>query len=360
MSEYLLEVKNLHTVFELFRGTVKAVDGVDFTLKEGEILGIVGESGGGKSVTGFSLLGLIAPPGRISAGEVIFRGENLLQKTEEEMRAIRGKEISMIFQDPMTSLNPLHTVGRQIDEMLALHTRLGAGERKKRAVELLDEVGIPNPAERLDSYPHQFSGGMRQRVVIAIALAANPGLIIADEPTTALDVTIQAQILELLAQLQQELGMAVLLITHDLGVVARMCRRTYVMYAGKVMESAATEDLFARPRHPYTEALLQSLPSMHVKGEPLHAIPGLPPDLIAPIPGCPFAPRCSKATERCSRGTLSLQEIAPGHATACFRVQDGELCRSPCSNCAISGSIFRCIRALSGASRPGPCAPLTE
>jgi oligopeptide transport system ATP-binding protein len=225
----------------------------------------------------------------------------------------------------MTALNPYMRIGSQIIEPLRVHQKISQHDARERAAEMLRRVGIPDGERSLSAWPHEFSGGMRQRVMIAMALVTRPQLLIADEPTTALDVTIQAQILELLAQLQEELGMAVLLITHDLGVVARMCRRTYVMYAGTVMESAATEDLFARPRHPYTEALLQSLPSMHVKGEPLHAIPGLPPDLIAPITGCPFAPRCSQATERCSQGTISLQEIAPGHATACFRVQDGEL-----------------------------------
>ncbi len=318
MSEYLLEVKNLHTVFELFRGTVKAVDGVDFTLKEGEIVGIVGESGGGKSVTGFSLLGLIDPPGRISAGEVIFRGENLLEKTEEEMRAIRGKEISMIFQDPMTSLNPLHTVGRQIDEMLALHTRLGAGERKKRAVELLDEVGIPNPAERLDSYPHQFSGGMRQRVVIAIALAANPGLIIADEPTTALDVTVQAQILALMENLVKRFGSALILITHDLAVVSEITHRVAVMYCGRIVEEGPTERLIKAPLHHYTRGLLRSIPRMAGERTPrLPQIPGMAPSLFDLPAGCAFAPRCPAADGLCRKEPPAMREMGADRRVRC-------------------------------------------
>ncbi len=322
----LLDVHGLTTHFHTREGVVRAVDGLSFRIEAGETIGLVGESGSGKTVASLSLLGLIpAPPGRIEKGAALFDGVDLLACGEQTLRNIRGQAISMIFQDPMTALNPYMRIGSQIIEPLRVHQKVSPRDARARAAEMLRRVGIPDGEKSLSAWPHEFSGGMRQRVMIAMALVTRPQLLIADEPTTALDVTIQAQILELLAQLQQELGMAVLLITHDLGVVARMCRRTYVMYAGKVMESAATEDLFARPRHPYTEALLQSLPSMHVKGEPLHAIPGLPPDLIAPIPGCPFAPRCSKATERCSRGTLSLQEIAPGHATACFRVQDGEL-----------------------------------
>ena len=257
MSEYLLEVKNLKTCFELFRGTVKAVDGVDFTLKTGEILGIVGESGGGKSVTGFSLLGLIDAPGRITGGEILFRGEDLLKKSEEEMRRIRGKEISMIFQDPMTSLNPLQTIGRQIDEMLALHTDLSSAGRRARILELLNEVGIPTPEDRLDCYPHQFSGGMRQRVVIAIALAANPRLIIADEPTTALDVTVQAQILKLMENLVKKFGSALILVTHDLAVVSEMTHRVVVMYCGKIVEEAPTAELIRAPRHPARRTMPQ-------------------------------------------------------------------------------------------------------
>ena len=318
MSEYLLEVKNLKTCFELFRGTVKAVDGVDFTLKTGEILGIVGESGGGKSVTGFSLLGLIDAPGRITGGEILFRGEDLLKKSEEEMRRIRGKEISMIFQDPMTSLNPLQTIGRQIDEMLALHTDLSSAGRRARILELLNEVGIPTPEDRLDCYPHQFSGGMRQRVVIAIALAANPRLIIADEPTTALDVTVQAQILKLMENLVKKFGSALILVTHDLAVVSEMTHRVVVMYCGKIVEEAPTAELIRAPRHPYTKGLLGSIPRITgVRTPRLPQIPGMAPHLFDLPKGCSFAPRCGYATERCREEGPAMRELSAGRRAAC-------------------------------------------
>ena len=318
MSEYLLEVKNLKTCFELFRGTVKAVDGVDFTLKTGEILGIVGESGGGKSVTGFSLLGLIDAPGRITGGEILFRGEDLLKKSEEEMRRIRGKEISMIFQDPMTSLNPLQTIGRQIDEMLALHTDLSSAGRRARILELLNEVGIPTPEDRLNCYPHQFSGGMRQRVVIAIALAANPRLIIADEPTTALDVTVQAQILKLMENLVKKFGSALILVTHDLAVVSEMTHRVVVMYCGKIVEEAPTAELIRAPRHPYTKGLLGSIPRITgVRTPRLPQIPGMAPHLFDLPKGCSFAPRCGYATERCREEVPAMRELSAGRRAAC-------------------------------------------
>ena len=318
MSEYLLEVKNLRTCFDLFRGTVKAVDGVDFTLKTGEILGIVGESGGGKSVTGFSLLGLIDAPGRITGGEILFRGEDLLKKSEEEMRRIRGKEISMIFQDPMTSLNPLQTIGRQIDEMLALHTDLSSAGRRARILELLNEVGIPTPEDRLDCYPHQFSGGMRQRVVIAIALAANPRLIIADEPTTALDVTVQAQILKLMENLVKKFGSALILVTHDLAVVSEMTHRVVVMYCGKIVEEAPTAELIRAPRHPYTKGLLGSIPRITgVRTPRLPQIPGMAPHLFDLPKGCSFAPRCGYATERCREEVPAMRELSAGRRAAC-------------------------------------------
>ena len=318
MSEYLLEVKNLNTCFELFRGTVKAVDGVDFTLKTGEILGIVGESGGGKSVTGFSLLGLIDAPGRITGGEILFRGEDLLKKSEEEMRRIRGKEISMIFQDPMTSLNPLQTIGRQIDEMLALHTDLSSAGRRARILELLNEVGIPTPEDRLDCYPHQFSGGMRQRVVIAIALAANPRLIIADEPTTALDVTVQAQILKLMENLVKKFGSALILVTHDLAVVSEMTHRVVVMYCGKIVEEAPTAELIRAPRHPYTKGLLGSIPRITgVRTRRLPQIPGMAPHLFDLPKGCSFEPRCTYATERCREEVPAMRELSAGRRAAC-------------------------------------------
>ena len=318
MGKYLLEVKNLHTCFDLFRGAVKAVDGVDLTLEEGEILGIVGESGGGKSVTGFSLLGLIDPPGRIAAGEVLFRGEDLLKKREEEMRAIRGKEIAMIFQDPMTSLNPLQTIGSQIDEMLALHTSLTAKGRRARILELLDEVGIPNGEDRLDNYPHQFSGGMRQRVVIAIALAANPRLIIADEPTTALDVTVQAQILALMEGLVKRFGSALILITHDLAVVAEVTARVAVMYCGKVVEEGPTAAVIERPLHPYTRGLLASIPRMAGERAPrLPQIPGMVPSLFDLPPGCSFAPRCPRAAAGCDSDPPAMTLLPDGRKVRC-------------------------------------------
>jgi oligopeptide transport system ATP-binding protein len=322
----LLDVHGLTTHFHTREGVVRAVDGVSFRVEPGETIGIVGESGSGKSVANLSLLGLIpTPPGRIERGSAAFDGMDLLACDAKALRGIRGQAISMIFQDPMTALNPFMRIGDQLMEPVRVHQGVSKGEARQRAVEMLKLVGIQDGERRLSAWPHEFSGGMRQRVMIAMALITRPELLIADEPTTALDVTIQAQILDLLARLQQEMGMGVILITHDLGVVARVCRRIYVMYAGKIMESAQTEALFSYPRHPYTEALLESLPSTHVKGEPLRTIPGLPPDLIAPITGCPFAPRCPKATERCTRGEIALQEVAPGRHTACFRVQEGEL-----------------------------------
>jgi len=318
MAELLLEVRDLRTYFELFRGTVKAVDGVSFILETGEILGIVGESGGGKSVTGFSLLGLIDPPGRIAGGEVIFRGKDLLKKSSEEMRRIRGKEISMIFQDPMTSLNPLQTIGRQINEMLALHTSLSASQRRDRAVELLVEVGIPNPADRLNNYPHQFSGGMRQRVVIAIALAANPRLIIADEPTTALDVTVQAQILTLMENLVKKFGSSLILITHDLAVVSEMTHRVAVMYCGRIVEEGPTKELIRSPLHPYTMGLLESIPRMAgARLSRLPQIPGMVPSLFDLPTGCSFEPRCPRATAQCRKEIPEMRQMTENRRTAC-------------------------------------------
>ena len=314
----LLEVKNLKTSFKLFSGTVNAVDGVDFELAEQEILGIVGESGGGKSVTGFSILRLIEPPGRIAGGQILYRGEDLLTKTEEEMRAVRGKEISMIFQDPMTALNPLHTIGRQIDEMLRLHTDLGQRERRSKVLSLLREVGIPNPEERLSAYPHQFSGGMLQRVVIAVALAARPKLIIADESTTALDVTVQAQILHLMADRVKKNGTALILITHDLAVVAGITQRVAVMYCGRIVEEGATDDVIRSPRHPYTKGLLGSIPQMNRRVSRLAQIPGTVPGMFGKnLPaGCAFAPRCPDAEERCHREAPLLHSVA-GRRVSC-------------------------------------------
>ena len=321
MSQPLLVVKNLETQFKTQDGIVKAVNNVSFHVDRGETLGIVGESGSGKSVTSLSIMRLIPnPPGRIVGGQIIFDGENLLDYTEEEMRHIRGNRIAMIFQDPMTSLNPVLTIGRQITESLELHMKLTPKEARNRAVELLQMVGIPGAARRLDDYPHQFSGGMRQRVMIAMALSCNPELLIADEPTTALDVTIQAQILELIQRLQHELGTAVIIITHDLGVVAGMADRVIVMYAGRVVEEGPTEEIFARPRMPYTIGLLRSIPRLdEEEGRTLTPIRGLPPDLINLPQICPFSPRCDYFIPgTCDQQVPPLREVVPGHKAACL------------------------------------------
>jgi peptide/nickel transport system ATP-binding protein len=318
----LLEVENLQTHFGTPDGVVRAVEGVSFHIEAGETLGIVGESGCGKSVTAMSILRLIQePPGKI-AGAIRLEGRNLLEVPEAEMRDIRGNKISMIFQEPMTSLNPVLTVGRQIGETLQLHQRLSPREAEKRAIEMLVLVGIPAPRRRVREYPHQLSGGMRQRVMIAMALACNPKLLIADEPTTALDVTIQAQILDLMRDLKDRLGSAIMLITHDLGVVAEMCQRVVVMYAGRKVEEGPVEEIFARPLHPYTRGLLGSVPRLGSslteggRGK-LAEIPGLVPSLRQKIIGCPFAGRCPMATELCSRVAPAIEGKAPGHLVAC-------------------------------------------
>ena len=318
----LLEVENLQTHFATPDGVVRAVEGVSFYVEAGETLGIVGESGCGKSVTAMSILRLIQePPGKI-AGAIRFEGRNLLDVTEAEMRDIRGNAISMIFQEPMTSLNPVLTVGRQIGETLQLHQGLSSRDAEKRAVDMLVLVGIPAPQRRVREYPHQLSGGMRQRVMIAMALACNPKLLIADEPTTALDVTIQAQILDLMRDLKQRLGSAIMLITHDLGVVAEMCQRVVVMYAGRKVEEGPVEEIFARPLHPYTRGLLGSVPKLGsslVDGgrSKLAEIPGLVPSLRQPIVGCAFAGRCPMATDLCSRVTPAIETKASAHLVAC-------------------------------------------
>ena len=318
----LLEVEGLKTHFFTRDGVVRAVDGVSFTIQPGETLALVGESGCGKSVTSLSILRLIAsPPGRTVAGAIRFDGRDLLALSEPDMRKVRGNEISMIFQEPMTSLNPVLTVGRQIAEALVLHRGLARGEALERAIEMLRLVNIPEPARRVTEYPHQMSGGMRQRVMIAMALACDPKLLIADEPTTALDVTIQAQILDLMRGLKEKTGAAILLITHDLGVVAEMAQRVVVMYAGRKVEEAAVNDLFDRPRHPYTRGLMSSIPRLGAKlgaGRRLAEIPGLVPSLREPIPGCAFATRCPHAVERCRVEAPPLEAKAPGHAVACW------------------------------------------
>jgi oligopeptide transport system ATP-binding protein len=318
--EPLLDVKNLKTQFFTQDGVVKAVDDVSFHVLPGETLGIVGESGCGKSITAMSIMRLIpSPPGRIVNGSINFEGEDILGMSDEEMRSVRGNEIAMIFQDPMTSLNPVLSINRQISETLELHLGMSKSQSRQRAVELLNMVGIPNAEERVDQYPHQFSGGMRQRVMIAMALSCNPKLLIADEPTTALDVTIQAQILDLMRNLQAEHNTALIMITHDLGVVAGMTDRVNVMYAGHVVETATTEELFANPRHPYTVGLLNSIPRLDSnRKEKLDPIRGLPPDLIDLPDMCPFLPRCDFAREKCEQQNPPLLEVNANHRSACW------------------------------------------
>jgi oligopeptide transport system ATP-binding protein len=316
----LLEVKNLKTHFFTPDGVVKAVNGVSYTLDDGESLGLVGESGCGKSVSALSLMRLIpTPPGRIVEGEVILDGRDLLKLSDEDIRRVRGNDVAMIFQDPMTSLNPVLTIGRQISEALELHKSMNRSQARERTIELLELVGIPSARSRVDDYPHQFSGGMRQRVMIAMALSCEPKILLADEPTTALDVTIQAQILDLIKRLRSELGMAVVLITHDLGVVAGIADKICVMYSGYIVESAPAGDLFANPRHPYTLGLLRSIPRIdEPRREKLIPIEGLPPDLIDAPPGCPFQPRCVYAVDRCREENPSLEPVSRGHMIACW------------------------------------------
>ena len=322
MAENLLEVNNLKTYFFTRSGVVKAVDDVSFTIKQSQTLGVVGESGCGKSVTALSVMRLIAsPPGKIVGGEINYNGENILEKNQDEMTDLRGSNISMIFQDPMTSLNPVFTVGYQIAETVKRHQKdLSNDQAWKRSVEMLDLVRISDAKKRAKNYPHEFSGGMRQRVMIAIALACNPKLLIADEPTTALDVTIQAQILELMSGLSKEFGTAVMLITHDLGVVAGTCQYVNVMYAGHVVESAPVRQIFETPAHPYTVGLLRSIPRLNEKrGSNLTPIGGQPPDLSREITGCPYAPRCPKVQSRCREERPELKPVGRGdQVAACF------------------------------------------
>ena len=318
---HLLEVKNLHTYFQTREGLVCAVEGVSFHLDRGELLGLVGESGCGKSMTALSVMRLISPPGKIVAGEILFEGKNLLQFSNAEMRNVRGNDIAMIFQDPMTSLNPVFTVGEQIAEALRLHRGLSRKQARAGAIEAMREVSIPDPALRGDDYPHQLSGGMRQRVMIAMALACDPKVLIADEPTTALDVTIQAQILELLNNLRGTRELAVLLITHDLGVVAEVAERVAVMYTGKIVEDSPVDELFARPKHPYTEGLLRSVPKLTsasvVKKERLETIEGTVPSPTELPPGCHFAPRCPYRLPRCIAEEIPLYDLEGGVRVRC-------------------------------------------
>jgi peptide/nickel transport system ATP-binding protein len=315
----LLELRDLRTVFETGGATVRAVDGVSFRLATGGTLGIVGESGCGKSVMALSILRLLpSPPGRIAGGEIVFEGRDLLGLQEHEMRALRGKSIAMVFQEPMTSLNPVYTVGRQVAEVLVLHEHLSKRDARMRAIELLKMVGIPAPEQRVDSYPHELSGGMRQRVMIAMAIACRPKLLIADEPTTALDVTIQAQILDLLARLREELGMGIMLITHDLGVVSEFVDEVLVMYAGKLVEHAPAAALFAAPLHPYTKGLLASVPSADPERRRLRTIEGMVPNLAALPAGCRFRDRCPEAVSRCAIEEPPLIAVDRERQVACF------------------------------------------
>jgi oligopeptide transport system ATP-binding protein len=320
LAEPLLRVDDLKTYFYTEEGVVKAVDGVSFDVAPGEILGLVGESGCGKTVSALSVLRLIPiPPGKIVSGSVLFAGKDLVRMSEDGIRHVRGNDIAMIFQEPMTSLNPVLTIGRQLTETLELHLKMDRGAATQRAVELLEMVGIPEGRSRINDYPHQFSGGMRQRVMIAMALSCNPKLLLADEPTTALDVTIQAQILELLTRLTRELGTAVIIITHNLGVVARYADRVNVMYAGKIVEAASAEDLYHRPRHAYTLGLLRSVPRLdQARKEKLDPIDGMPPDLVRVPPGCSFRPRCRFAVDRCGEEIPPLLPVENSRTSACW------------------------------------------
>ncbi|NLJ31595.1 MAG: ABC transporter ATP-binding protein [Clostridiales bacterium] len=320
----LLEVKNLKTEFQLKRGIVTAVNNVSFSVKKGEILAIVGESGSGKSVTSLSIMGLLQEPGRVAEGEVLFKGQDLLKKSKKGMQAVRGDQISMIFQEPMTSLNPVYRIKDQIMESIMKHMKLSKKEALERTVHMLEVVGIPSARERANEYPHQMSGGMRQRVMIAMALACNPELLIADEPTTALDVTIQAQILDLLYHLREKFNMAVLLITHDLGVVSEAADRVIVMYCGQIVEEAEVRKLFENPMHPYTLGLLRSIPRLEDESsEPLYMIRGMVPDPLHMPPGCPFSDRCDRCMERCRREMPRLRE-KDGHKVRCFLYETEE------------------------------------
>ena len=326
----LLDVTDLKTFFHTRAGVVRAVNGVSFSVEKGETLGIVGESGSGKSVACYSLMGLIPkPPGRIESGKALFEGEDLLQMSEAQLNRIRGRRIAMIFQDPMTSLNPFLRIEDQLIEPLLLHGVTDKATARKQALEMLEKVGIPGASRRIRMYPHEFSGGMRQRVMIAMALITDPDLLIADEPTTALDVTVQAQILELIKEMQQQLNMAVIFISHDLGVVAGFCDRVNVMYSGQIVESGATDAIFAQPSHPYNQALQRSIPALQTKGEELFTIEGQPPDLTRPLNGCAFAARCTHATDACGQSATHLERIGETHWSACLRVQHQEITLTP-------------------------------
>lgn len=318
-SEYLLDIKNLKISFFTPAGEVKAVNDISLQMKDGEVLGIVGESGSGKSVSSYSIMGLIANPGKIVGGSIHFNGHEIEKLNDKELQKIRGNEVSLIFQDPMTSLNPVFTIGNQIIEVITLHTDKTKEQAKARAIELLELVGVNEPEKRLKQYPHEFSGGMRQRVMIAMALACEPKLLIADEATTALDVTIQAQILELMMELKKKINMSIIMITHDLGVIANMCEKVAVMYAGKVVEYGTVDDIFYNPKHEYTLGLLKSIPKLNTEThEKLIPIEGNPVDLLNPPAGCPFAPRCDKAMKICIREMPAYTQIKDDHYSACW------------------------------------------
>lgn len=325
-SNCLLDIENLQVSFFTPAGEVKAVSGVSYTVDHGEVLGIVGESGSGKSVSAYTLMGIIADPGRVVGGTVEFNGHHIEKMSEKEFRKMRGSEVSIIFQDPMTSLNPVFTIGSQLMEMIRLHTDKNKQERRERAIELLSLVGMNEPEKRLKQYPHEFSGGMRQRVMIAMALACEPKLLIADEPTTALDVTIQAQILDLMVELKKKINMSIIIITHDLGVVSDICDRIAVMYAGKIVEIGSVDDIFYNPKHCYTLGLLKSVPNIDEKEhKKLIPIEGTPVDLLNPPAGCPFASRCDQCMKICLKKMPEYTEIAPGHLSACWLLQKEQL-----------------------------------
>ncbi len=322
MSEQLLEVKNLQTSFFTHVGEVKAIRGISFSVQRGEMIGVVGESGSGKSVSSLAIMGLLQYPGKVTGGEIIFDGENLLKKSKKEMRKIRGNRIAMIFQDPMTSLNPLFTIGNQMVEAIREHQKVSRKQAVKKAVEMLRTVGIPSPESRMNAYPHEFSGGMRQRAMIAMSLSCNPELLIADEPTTALDVTIQAQVIRLLKALRDKTNTAIMLTTHDLGVVANSCSRVVVMYGGQIMEMGSVNAIFYAPLHPYTMGLLRSIPKVGAERERLQSIAGTPPDMIAPPSGCPFFPRCTYAMQICKEKAVPQFSRGEGHTVRCWMVHE--------------------------------------
>jgi oligopeptide/dipeptide ABC transporter ATP-binding protein len=329
VTEPLLHIDNLHVHFNTSDGVVKAINGASLTLNKGEVVGLVGESGSGKSVTAMSVLGLVPkPPAIYPEGKILWKGIDLLTTPERDLREIRGGEISMIFQDPMTSLNPVYTIGHQISEMIRVHQRVSVKQAKQQAIEMLELVGVPNPHQRVDDYPHQFSGGMRQRAMIAMALSCNPELLIADEPTTALDVTIQAQIIEILEKLARERDVAILLITHDLGVVAGVCDRISVMYGGRIVEEANVDEIFKKPLMPYTWGLMKSIPRMNSGArKKLYTIPGSPPTPRQMIDGCTFAPRCEFAIEKCFTHAPALENYGKGRAARCHRLSEPDFAR---------------------------------